>query len=63
MEDSIRKLLDQDYSPVAIAMKLGGPVGSSGYYKVLKLAGGLQIGCPNCGQLCFGTGNCDCIET
>lgn len=63
MKDPVQNLLDKGFSPVAIAIRLGGPVGTKEYFEVLKLAGGFTVGCPYCGESCFGTGNCNCMDT
>lgn len=63
MNPQIKTLLDKGYSPVAIAMYCGGPVGTVEYYKVLnKLDPNRPRGCPHCGELCFGTGDCNCKD-
>jgi len=60
----IQKLLDNGYSYVAIAMTYGGPVGTKEYHALLKqLDPNYGKGCPACGQLCFGTGDCNCMDT
>lgn len=63
MKDPIQNLLDKGFSPVSIAIRLGGPVGTNKYYEVLKQAGGFTVGCPYCGEPCFGTGDCNCMDT
>jgi hypothetical protein len=63
MNEQIKKLLDKGYSHCAIAMHCGGPVGTPAYYKVLnELDPHRPIGCPHCGELCFGTGDCNCRD-
>lgn len=63
MEQQIRELLDKGYSPLAIAMAVGGPVGTVEYYRVLeKLDPQCGSGCPRCGEPCFGTGDCNCQD-
>lgn len=63
MNERIKELIDRGYSPEAIAMAEGGPVGTKEYYNLLhKLAPNRTIGCPQCGQLCFGTGDCNCQD-
>lgn len=63
MNERIRELLDRGYSTVAIAMYVGGPVGTLEYHRVLKqLDPGWGKGCPHCGEPCFGTGDCNCHE-
>ena len=60
---SKQQLIKDGYSSRAIAIKLGGPVGSPEYYKVLKeLDPKMGKGCPYCKELCFGTGDCNCQE-
>ena len=64
MNEQIKKLLDKGYSHEAIAMDCGGPVGTAEYYKVLnELDPHRPIGCPHCGELCFGTGDCNCRDS
>ena len=47
MNERIKTLLDKGYSPVAIAMDCGGPVGTVEYYKVLnELEPNRSRGCP-----------------
>lgn len=63
MNKRVKELLSNGYSPVAIAMDCGGPVGTKEYYKVLnELDPNHKTGCPHCGELCFGTGDCNCME-
>ena len=63
MNERIRELLDKGYSPAAIAMYVGGPVGTREYHSVLKqLDPNFGKGCLRCGELCFGTGDCNCHE-
>jgi ribosomal protein L34E len=63
MDEHIKKLLDKGYSHCAIAMDCGGPVGTTEYYKVLnELDPQRPVGCPYCGELCFGTGDCNCRD-
>lgn len=58
-----KQWLARGYSPVAVAMSFGGPVGSPGYYACLEAIGvGLTPNCPYCGEPCFGTGDCNCHE-
>jgi len=60
---SAQLLVDSGYSSVAAAITFGGPVGSLGYWRVLKaLTGGFDANCPLCGETCFGTGDCNCME-
>jgi hypothetical protein len=57
------EMRQQGYSPTAIAMRFGGPVGTDEYYKVMKEEGADLSGkCPHCGGQCFGTGDCPCME-
>lgn len=63
MNDCIHELLAKGYSPGAIAMYVGGPVGTLEYHRVLKqLDPDCGRGCPHCGELRFGTGDCNCME-
>lgn len=63
MNERIKELLSKGYSPVAIAMDCGGPVGTKEYYRVLnELDPNRPVGCPHCGELCFGTGDCNCQD-
>jgi hypothetical protein len=63
MNERIKELLSKDYSHVAIAMDCGGPVGTTEYYRVLnELDPHYRIGCPYCGELRFGTGDCNCRD-
>ena len=63
MNERIKELLTKGYSPVSIAMDCGGPVGTTEYYKILDMLDpNRPIGCPNCGELCFGTGDCNCRD-
>ena len=44
-------------------MYVGGPVGTLEYHRVLRqLDPNLGKGCPHCGELRFGTGDCNCLE-
>jgi hypothetical protein len=64
IDKQIKKLLDKGYSHEAIAMFCGGPVGTAEYYKVLnELDPHRTIGCPHCGEPCFGTGDCNCQDS
>jgi hypothetical protein len=64
MDEQIKKRLDKGYSHCAIAMFCGGPVGTAEYYKVLnELDPDRPIGCPHCGELRFGTGDCNCRDS
>lgn len=64
MNEQIREMMSKGYSPVAIAIALGGPVGTMEYHSLLKqLDPNWGNGCPYCGELCFGTGNCNCMDT
>ena len=57
-----KEMIACGYSIAAISMKYG-PVGSSEYYDAKKRLGGDVSGeCPNCGEICMGTGDCDCQE-
>lgn len=63
MIQRIQELIRLGYSPVAIAMACGGPVGTKEYYDLLnQLAPGRTLGCPVCGEYCFGTGDCNCMD-
>jgi hypothetical protein len=63
MNERIKELLSKGYSSVAIAMDCGGPVGTTEYYRVLnELDPNRPRGCPYCGELCFGTGDCNCRD-
>ena len=63
MNEQIQELLNKGYSPQAIAMAHGGPVGTREYYDLLnQLEPDRTIGCPYCGELCFGTGDCNCQD-
>jgi hypothetical protein len=63
MNERIQELLAGGYSPGAIAMYVGGPVGTLEYHRVLRqLDPNLGKGCPHCGELRFGTGDCNCLE-
>ncbi len=63
MKERIKELLAKGYSPGAIAMYEGGPAGTLEYHRVLKqLDPNCGKGCPHCGELCFGTGDCNCKE-
>lgn len=60
-EECVKKWLDSGYSPVAVAMICGGPVGTEEYHRVLReLDHGWGKGCPRCGEPCLGTGDCNC---
>ena len=57
------EMRSQGYSPTAIAMKFGGPVGTDTYYKILKKKdNNISKRYPHCGSPCFGTGDCNCME-
>lgn len=57
-----KELIEQGYSPCAVAMCFGA-VGTAEYYEAYKKYGGNISGrCPNCGDVCFGTGDCNCTE-
>ncbi len=59
----IRQYLDRGYSHEAIAMYCGGPVGTMEYYAMLDyLDPNRKTGCPYCGELRFGTGDCNCRD-
>ena len=63
MNERVRELLNKGYSPQVIAMTHGGPVGTREYYDLLnQLEPDRTIGCPYCGELCFGTGDCNCQD-
>jgi hypothetical protein len=63
MNERICELLAKGYSPGAIAMYVGGPVGTLEYHRVLKqLNPNCDKGCSHCGELRFGTGDCNCME-
>ena len=63
MNQNIKDLQNRGYSPIAIAMHVGGPVGSKEYHEVLKILDpSYGEGCPNCGKPCFGTGDCNCMD-
>lgn len=60
--DSAKKMLNNGYSFVAVAMEFG-PVGSHEYYEARQALGdALATGCPHCGEVCMGTGDCNCQE-
>ena len=63
MNERIQEMLAKGYSPLAIAMACGGPVGTLEYHNILKqLDPNWGRGCPHCGEPCFGTGDCNCME-
>lgn len=63
MNKRIRDMIAKGYSPIAIAMDCGGPVGTLEYHNVLKqLDPTWGQGCPYCGEPRFGTGDCNCME-
>lgn len=63
MNERIQQLLDKGHSFPAIAMDVGGPAGTVEYHNVLKqLDPTWGKGCLHCGKLCFGTGDCNCME-
>ena len=63
-QQRIKELQDKGFSPLAIAMDVGGPVGTAEYYDVLKQVDPTwgRLGCVRCGELCLGTGDCNCGE-
>lgn len=62
-ESEIKELLARGYSPDAIAIMSGGPVGTTAFYNVLRNLKAFHAGCPHCGATCFGTGDCNCRDT
>lgn len=50
MDKRIQEMIDRGYSPAAIAMYIGGPVGTMEYHNVLRqLDPNWGKGCPHCG--------------
>lgn len=63
MNTEVIRLINLGYSPVAIAMQVGGPVGTENYHSILReLDDSWGKGCQNCGKSCFGTGYCNCMD-
>ena len=54
-------LLQKNYSLTAVIMDMGYGVGTEDYYTAIaELGFKLEVGCPRCGEPCFGTGDCNC---